>query len=719
MRKYHLQCLSFILSGVMLTGCALNNMTVKGVETEAEAATAEEYKNTAQEDAIEDIVETVAGVKQMDGEGYDKEETVFVISDAEGNPTEVIASEWLKNLEGSEYIEDVSSLKDIVNVKGYEEYEKGEGDSLKWEASGNDIYYQGTPSENPPVGVKVSYKLDGKEVTPEEIQGKSGKVEIRIDYENDTDEVIEVNGEEEHVTIPFTMLTGVMLPNDIFSNVEVENGRLITEGNNAIVIGYAFPGLYESLKYDDFKDSLDEEHREKADNLDISDHVVITADAKDFELRSTLTVALPDVLEEVSFTDNIDTDKVKDDMDELADATQELIDGTSDLLDGVHDLKDGTSELKDGTSELKDGTRDLKDGTEDLVRGTDDLMDGAWDMKEGACEAYGGTKKIYDGAKDLKSGASDAYDGTKALKSGAKSAYSGATKLKKGINDAHTGSDTLTQGVSAAYIGSKQLNEGVQQVSGLLTSNAGNAQALSRLAEVVTANLSGSEAASAMEGSALKASGAPSAEEREDALKASLAAMDAANNLSKESVSMLSLSLSENETKEDDEDNTAVELKETLDSLDNVYASAESVMDSVSSLNLTIDEKLDELSEEKDQLEEELSEMEDEPQLSPVYVNDGAEDDDQDNSDDSDSEEDEEDSEETEVYTKESIETIKEYYKEYYKKTYRLAYIEDASEILEGYKESLESISEVTGLLSESVNETREEIEGLYQQVAG
>ncbi|MBQ8955892.1 MAG: hypothetical protein IJ075_02890, partial [Lachnospiraceae bacterium] len=105
---------------------------------------------------------------------------------------------------------------------------------------------------------------------------------------------------------------------------------------------------------------------------------------------------------------------------------------------------------------------------------------------------------------------------------------------------------------------------------------------------MLTANLSGTEAVSAMEGSALKASGAPSAEEREDALKASLAAMDAANNLSKESVSMLSLSLSENETKEDDEDNTADELKETLDSLDDVYASAESVMDSVSSLNLTI-----------------------------------------------------------------------------------------------------------------------------------
>ena len=460
-----------ILTATILVGSA-SFVSITG-QTKA---IAKEYKNTDKEDALENIVETVAGVNSMGDGDYDKEETVFVISDASGNPTEMIASEWLKNLAGSDKIEDSSSLKDIVNVKGYEEYKAGSGDSLTWDAKGNDIYYQGTPTEESPVGVKVSYKLDGKTVTPDEIKGKSGHVEIRFDYENNTDEVIEVGGEEEHVSLPFTMLTGVILPNDIFSNVEVENGRLITEGNNAIVIGYAFPGLYESLKYDDFKENLDEEQREKAEDLDISDHVIITADAKDFELNSTLTVALPDVLEEVSFTDNIDTDKVKDDMDELADASQELIDGTGDLVDGVYDLKDGTSELKDGTeelkdgtSELKDGTRDLKDGTEDLVDGTQDLMEGAWDMREGACEAYGGTKKLYDGTKKLKNGAGEAYDGSK----------------------------TLYAGIGQAYEGSKQLDTGVNQVSSLLTSKSTEIKQLETLATLLASSISSTTATGA------------------------------------------------------------------------------------------------------------------------------------------------------------------------------------------------------------------------------
>ena len=226
---------------------------------------------------------------------------------------------------------------------------------------------------------------------------KSGHVEIRFDYENNTDEVIEVGGEEEHVSLPFTMLTGVILPNDFFSNVEVENGRLITEGNNAIVIGYAFPGLYESLKYDDFKENLDEEQREKAEDLDISDHVIITADAKDFELNSTLTVALPDVLEEVSFTDNIDTDKVKDDMDELADASQELIDGTVDLHDGAIDLDDGAGDLNDGAEDLDEGAGNLDDGVGELNDGVDELVDGAEELHDGMIEFNDeGIQKLID-----------------------------------------------------------------------------------------------------------------------------------------------------------------------------------------------------------------------------------------------------------------------------------------------------------------------------------
>ena len=66
-----------------------------------------------------------------------------------------------------------------------------------------------------PVSMKVTYTLDGNEVTPEELAGKSGKVTMRFDYTNNTKDV------------PFTMITGMVLPADVFSNVEITNLSLI------------------------------------------------------------------------------------------------------------------------------------------------------------------------------------------------------------------------------------------------------------------------------------------------------------------------------------------------------------------------------------------------------------------------------------------------------------------------------------------------------------
>ena len=544
MNRYHKQCICMLLAAALFATAAgfAGNRNLK-------VAHAEEYKNTDREDAIEDIVETVAGVKSLEDREYDKEETVFVIADPSGDPTEIIASEWLKNPAGSSTIKDQSELKDIKNVKGYEEYKKGKDGSITWNANGNDIYYQGTPTEKTPVSVHVTYKLNGQEISPENIHGKSGHVEIRFDYTNTTDETIEVDGRTEHVSIPFTMLTGVILPNDVFSNVQVENARLISEGNNAIVIGYAFPGLYESLKYDEFKDKLDEEQREKAEDLDISDHVVITADAVDFELNSTLTVALPDVLQEVSFTDNIDTDKVKDDMDELADASQELIDGTSDLLDGVNDLKDGTSELKDGTSELKDGTRDLKDGSEDILNGTKDLVDGAGDLKDGICEAYGGTKKLDRGGRKLDDGA-----------------------------------------VSAFY-GSKKLNNGVKKFTSLLDSKSGDIKTLNSLVSYLNSQVSPvvPESYSA----ALSA------------LSADLIRMDESNERAMQSVDGFCGSVSEDVT-DDDKDDTAEMILECLREAEEHTVSVNNALDSLAEM---LEDRIDEAEGEKEELRAMLEEL--------------------------------------------------------------------------------------------------------------
>ena len=92
----------------------------------------------------------------------DKEETVYVKTDANGEEKTVIVSDWLKNFSGEAKIKDATDLTDVENVKGNETYKRGKKDSITWNANGKDIYYQGTSDKNLPVSMKVTYYLEKK-----------------------------------------------------------------------------------------------------------------------------------------------------------------------------------------------------------------------------------------------------------------------------------------------------------------------------------------------------------------------------------------------------------------------------------------------------------------------------------------------------------------------------------------------------------------------------
>ena len=171
-----------------------------------------------------------------------KDETVYVIANADGSVSKIIVSDWIKNTLGSASLKDKTELSDVVNVKGDESYTV-DGDNMKvWDAQGNDIYYQGNIEKELPVGLRVSYTLDGSQISAEDLAGKSGKVTIRFDYQNNQYAMTEIDGKREKIYVPFAMLTGMMLDNGVFSNVEVTNGKLINDGDRTIVAGIASPG---------------------------------------------------------------------------------------------------------------------------------------------------------------------------------------------------------------------------------------------------------------------------------------------------------------------------------------------------------------------------------------------------------------------------------------------------------------------------------------------
>ena len=438
--------------------------------SEASAAASE-----VEEEAKDAASETVTNPSHSSESG--KDETVYIVTDASGNPTNITVNDQLKNKDGAATLVDKTDLKDIVNVNGDGSYTENSDGTITWETESADVYYQGTTDKTLPVTVSLSYQLDGKDIRPEDLAGKSGHVKIRFDYKNTATVKEKVGGKEEDVTVPFAMISGAILPMDKFTNVSVTNGKIMGDGQNNIVVGMAFPGLKDALDWENLKDDAkDDEARKKLDDVDIPEYVEIEADVKDFALDMTMTMASSNILSDLGDVDDIDVSSVTDKMNDLQDGTdkledgaKQLKDGTSDLKDGVSKLADGTSDMKDGTSDLRDGASKLKDGTSDLKDGASDLKDGTSDLKDGASSLKSGTSELKTGASDLKGGTSKMKDGASTLKSGMQKLSDGAATLKNGTSSLSAGTNDLKDGTEKLSSGAKTLSGGAGTLAGGLT----------------------------------------------------------------------------------------------------------------------------------------------------------------------------------------------------------------------------------------------------------
>lgn len=386
--------------------------------------------------------------------GILKDETVYIIADANGESQKVIVSDWIKNPNGVNEISDSSILKDIENVKGNEEFSQN-GDKLLWNADGNDIYYRGTTNEQVPVSVKITYYLDGEELSPDEIKGKSGKVKIKIDYINNIKKTTEINGEKIEMTVPFLMGTGMILDNNVFSNVEITNGKIISDGNRSIAVGYAMPGLEDALGLNDI-----EKDSEKNMDIEIPESVEITADVKDFSLMTTMSVATNSIWNDIDL-DNADSiDDLKNSLSDLSSASNKLVDGTSDLYDGVKALLDGSDSLTEGIDKLSDGGKSLENGSKKLSKGASLLKGGSKDLYKGVKSAKAGADKLYTGIDSLNKGAKKLKTGTSDLKTGSSKLKTGASDLKNGTHSAYTSTKDLVDGANSLNAGLKTANDG-------------------------------------------------------------------------------------------------------------------------------------------------------------------------------------------------------------------------------------------------------------------
>lgn len=394
---------------------------------------------------------------------YNKKETVYVIADAQGTPEKVLVSNWIQNTGKEKKLNDKTNLKDIEVLKGDNSFTIDENNVCEWDANGGDIYYKGTGSTELPVGLSITYELDGRTVSPTELAGKSGKLKIKIDYTNRKYSEETVNGKKEKIYVPFVMMTGIMLDNEKADNVTVTNGKVVNDGTHTFVVGFALPGMQDTLQL-------------KSDELTIPSSVEITADVKDFELATTLTLAANDI-----FSD-LDVDKLDSKAKELNSKLDELVSATDELLNGTSQLYSGLSTLLDKSGELIDGANQLYSGSEQIKNGAESLKNGASAINNGAVQLDNGIGEVNTGAKSLNSGAVSLSGGAAQVDSGAGSLAAGAAQLDSGIAQLRGYIAQLSGGLSTISANSSQLTGGAQQVFNTLLSEANKQIAAAGLA---------------------------------------------------------------------------------------------------------------------------------------------------------------------------------------------------------------------------------------------
>lgn len=497
--KYIVRVVAGVLT-IALVGTGIG-ATAVFAEKNSTAVTAEAGSTTGSSKDADDIADKLMDSVSLKDNDADKDESVYLISDANGNVNKTIVVDHLKNKDKKDTLEDASNLSDIENVKGKEKFTQS-GDKLTWQAGGKDIYYQGTATEEPPVTQKVTYYLDGKEISPEDLAGKSGKVKIRFDYTNTTSYTETVNGEKQTVSVPFAAITGLVL-GDGFENIEVTNGKAEVSDSSSVVLGYALPGL---------KDSLGIKDGDLDGDVNIPEYMEMTADVENFSMPAAMTFVV-NASDYVS-TDGIDTSDLDDMINDLKDASTQLQDGSKTLAEGTDTLADGLSTLQsklgtfasgvgtlqsglktytDGVSTLSGGLNTLGNSTGALVSGADKLNSGAGQLASGSATLKDGLKTYTDGASQLNTGLNQLNDNTGSLATGVTSLNDGAKTLSDGINAANKGAagvsagaaqlktsiDTAKTGADSLAAGAKQVDEGVGQLT----------QSLSDMPETIKTNI--------------------------------------------------------------------------------------------------------------------------------------------------------------------------------------------------------------------------------------
>ena len=351
-----------------------------------------------------------------------KDEVVYVKLNNNGNVDNVYVVNSF-DVKNGEKIVDYGRYSNVLNLSTSDKlnYSNGVVDANVSDTN-KKFYYQGDMKDcEIPWDINIRYTLDGKNISSEELAGKSGNLEISFDIKkNDTVDEVFFNN--------YALQISLTLDGDKCSDIIADGGTIASVGNNKTITYIKLAG--EEASY------------------------TINSNVENFEMDSISFNGL-----NMDMNVDVNVDDMTSSFDTLVDAIDKLNDGASELKSGVDTYKNGVSTLYTGSSKLLEGVSSYKSGVNSLDKGINTLQSGLNGYKDGVNSLYSNSQKLLEGAKSLNSG-------VKALESGVSSLNQGVNNLESGLNTLAYGSSSYKQNVNS-YV--QSVNQVVSALKSSLT----------------------------------------------------------------------------------------------------------------------------------------------------------------------------------------------------------------------------------------------------------
>lgn len=357
------------------------------------------------------------------------EEVIYAKLDAAGEPLSAYAVVAL-NGDAGESVTHYGACTAVENLTDTSALTYEDGAVTATIPEGGRLYYQGTlESFELPWDIAIGYELDGKSISPAELGGQSGALEMTLS--------VKPNGNAPGAFADEMMLQiTVTLDASLCKDISAEGATVANAGGDKTLAFTVLPGA--EAEY------------------------IVTADVEDFTMAGlTIAGVKYDIASAMG-----DTAEITDGVGQMTDAISQLSDGASQLASGAGSLRSGAGSFGSGLSTLSAGSAELVAGSEQIAGALSQIsasLPGAGTDAEAAAAAAAAAGMDPEAA--AAAGAQSAGAGMTLDLSALAQLPAGLEQAADGLEQAGAALAQLAEGYGAAYPALAQAVEAIPEPS--------------------------------------------------------------------------------------------------------------------------------------------------------------------------------------------------------------------------------------------------------------